>query len=294
MTQVVEYVVQAVSLGGLYALFALGIALIFGIGRIVNFAHGQIIALSCYLIVWCGTLPWPITVLATIAAASAIAVGMETMVFRPARLADESTLLIISFALALAIEALVLLLIGATPRSTSFGLSLGKPVHVGSVPIPRVDLLTVAVAAGLLGGLVFLLRRTPLGVRLRAAAEDFEMARLVGVAANGTMAATFALGGMLAGVAALLIMVNGGIVTPDIGFEPVLIAFIATVIGGMGSLSGAVAGGFLLGALTVVLQAALPEGLRVYRDALLFGLVIGLLVFRPGGLALVAERAKRI
>jgi len=294
MTEVVQYAVQALSLGGLYALFALGVALVFGVGGIVNFAHGQLIVLSMYMVVATDALPWPLTVLAALLTAVVLGVAMETFVFRPARGADESTYLIISFALALAIQALVLMIIGATAKSTSFGQSLARAVHFGSVQVPAVDLVTLGVAVLSLGGLVYLLRGTRLGVRLRAAAEDFEMARLVGVKANGVMSATFALGGLLAGIAAVLLCASGGVVTPESGLQPLLIAFVATVIGGMGSLGGAAIGGGLLGVLTIVLQVVLPQSIRSYRDAFVFALVIALLYFRPAGLAGTLRKQERV
>jgi branched-chain amino acid transport system permease protein len=294
MTEIVQYAVQALSLGGLYALFALGVALVFGVGGIVNFAHGQLIVLAMYVVVATDGLPWPVTVFAAVLSATLLGVLIEAAVFRPARGADESTYLILSFALALGIQSLVLLFIGATAKSASFGQSLAQAVHIGGITIPAVNLVTLGVAGGFLAGLVYLMRHTRLGVRLRAAAEDFQMARLVGVRADGVMRATFALGGMLAGVAAVLLCASGGIVTPESGLQPVLIAFVATVIGGMGSLMGAAAGGLALGALTVVLQVTLPTDARPYRDAFLFAMVIALLVLRPSGLSGNVKRQERI
>ena len=120
------------------------------------------------------------------------------------------------------------------------------------------------------------------------------MARLLGVNANGVIAVAFAISGATAGIAALLLTIRSGTASPDLGSGPVLIAFIAIVVGGMGSLLGACAGGFLLGCLSVALQALLPVGLRPYREAILFSLIIGILLFRPQGLFGVARSGVRI
>jgi branched-chain amino acid transport system permease protein len=138
------------------------------------------------------------------------------------------------------------------------------------------------------------LRKASLGVQMRAAAEDFEVARLLGVRANRVIAAAFALSGLLAGVASILLVGTTGSVTPTMGVTPVLIAFIATVMGGMGSLIGAVIGGFVLGALTVVLQIALPLQLRGYRDAFAFGTVLLILLVRPQGLIVPETEQSRV
>ena len=147
MTDVIQYTVQALSLGGLYALLALGVALVFSVGGIVNFAHTQLIAIPMYVVVATGHLPWPLTVAAAVLSAVVLAVVMEGAVFRPARGADQSTYLILSFALALAIEALLMVLIGPTPKATGFGASLARAVHFVSIGIPAVNFVILGVAA---------------------------------------------------------------------------------------------------------------------------------------------------
>jgi branched-chain amino acid transport system permease protein len=145
-----------------------------------------------------------------------------------------------------------------------------------------------------LGLLTLFLRRTILGSALRAAADDFVMTRLLGVRANQVIAAAFAISGCLAGLVALFWVGRTASVVPHIGLNPVLIAFVASVIGGMGSLTGAVVGGYLLGLLTVGLNTMLPQGLLDFRQAFLFGIVILLLLFRPQGLISGTQSAERI
>jgi branched-chain amino acid transport system permease protein len=129
---------------------------------------------------------------------------------------------------------------------------------------------------------------------MRASAEDFTMARMLGVNANRVIAAAFAISGVLAATAAVLLVLQSGSVDPSIGSYPVIVAFIATILGGMGSLRGAVLGGFLLGVITIALQAYLPLELRYYRDAFAYGAVIAMLLFRPQGLIVARSAQERV
>jgi len=151
--------------------------------------------------------------------------------------------------------------------------------------------VTVVLTILLLVGLALFLRKTSMGLQMRAAAEDFTTARLVGVRANLIIAVAFGMSGLLAGIAALLLTAQTGVVTNTIGVQVVLMAFVATILGGMGSLSGAVIGAYVLGAISVVLQQTLPLEFRPFRDAILFAAVFLVLVFRPNGL-IVTRAAK--
>jgi branched-chain amino acid transport system permease protein len=145
-------------------------------------------------------------------------------------------------------------------------------------------LLETTVTAIALLLLLLILRRTNIGLAMRAAARDFDMVRMVGINANKVIAAAFAVSGFLAGLAAIFIIARRGVVDPFMGFTPVLKAFVAAVLGGFGSLGGAVVGGFLLGALEVFFQLVLPPSIAGYRDAFVFVLVAAILVWRPQGL----------
>jgi branched-chain amino acid transport system permease protein len=294
MTSFIQNLVAGLSLGGLYALFALGVALIFGVAGIINFAHGAIIAVSAYALFALVSLPWPLLVAATILTGAVVAVGLEVLVFRRARGADPTTLLIISFGLSAILQAALALIAGPETHSVTFGASFNHELTFGAVSIPKIDLLTIAVALVLMVGLSWILRATSIGVQLRAAAEDFRMARHLGVRADWVLLATFAMSGVLAGVAALLLTMRNGTLSPNMGFQPLLVAFVATVIGGLGSLYGAAAGGLLLGLLTILLQVVLPAGLQPYRDAILFSAVIAVLLVRPQGLIPTARAGVRV
>lgn len=285
MTQLVQDVLSAISVGSLYALFALGIALVFGIGNVVNFAHGAIIMVSSYgLFFLLGGMSVPLVIVATVVIAILVAVVMELTLFRPVRTAHASTLFMVSFGASQLLRSVIDLSAGETPRSVSFAADLNEPLGLGTVTVTRLDVVTLVVTGTLLGFGALFLRRSEFGLRLRAAAEDFGMARLLGVRANAVMSGVFAMSGLLAGVSAVLLIARTGSLTPGLGDQPVLIAFVATVLGGLGSLSGAVIGGFVLGGLTVALQVGLPTDLQGYQDAFLYGAVIVLLLLWPQGL----------
>lgn len=289
---VIQHAIDAVSLGSLFALFALGIALIFGIMRLVNFAHGELVMAGGFAVVLL-PLPSPLLVPVVLALVVTLAVAIERVAFRPIREASAATLLIASFALSVLLQNGAALLWGSTPRTTDFGSAVGGSFSIGSITIRELDVVVIGVTLALLVGLGMFLRRTTLGTQMRAAAEDFRMARVLGIRADRVIVAAFALSGLLAGVAAVLLTAQTGSVSPTVGVNVVLYAFIATIVGGLGSLSGAVLGGFSIGVLTVSLQAALPLELRPYRDAFVFAAVLLLLVVRPQGLFPAAAAAAR-
>lgn len=283
MVEFLQNVINAASLGGLYALFALSVALIFGVGRIANFANGDLLTVAGYVVVFTATFAWPVAVAISIACTVALALLME-MAFRPVRTASPTTLLIVSFAISALMQNLLLLTVTSRPKATPFGIDLVRPIRIGPLTTTGIDLVTIGVTIVAVGALTIILRRTVVGLKLRAAAEDFGMSRLLGVRANGVMAVVFAISGVLAALAGVMLTVRVGTVTPTFGLTPVTVAFIAAVLGGLGSLLGAALGGLIVGALTVALQVVLPHDLVPYRDAFVFGIVIVILLWRPQGL----------
>jgi branched-chain amino acid transport system permease protein len=294
LEELVQQSINGLALGSSYALLALGLAMVFSIMGLINFAHGELIMVGAYTIVLIGHPPWPVVVIATIAVTISFALAMERVAFRPLRGANPATLLIASFAVSYGLQNLAILIEGSAPQGTSVSTWLSESVQIGSVSIPRLDLVTIAVTLVLLIALGLFLQRTRMGVQMRAAAEDFRMARILGVNANTVIATAFAMSGVLAGIGAYLLVTQTGEVAPDIGSNPVLYAFVATVLGGMGSLRGAVLGGYVFGAIFVGLQAYLPLELRSYRDAFAFAAVIVMLLVRPQGLIVARSAATRV
>lgn len=294
VTSVLQNVIDAVSQGSLYALFALGIALIFGIMRLINFAHGELIMCGAYALTVVSGPPLVVRILATMGVVVAVALAMERVAFRPVRGANPATLLVTSFAVSYLLQNLAILIFGSVPRSTTVSSALNESITIGSLQVPKLQLVTIATTVVLLVALGAFLNRTSTGAEMRAAAEDFRMARLLGVRANVVIATAFGISGLLAGVAAVLLVAQTGTVTAGMGLTPVLFAFIATILGGMGSLKGAVIGGFVLGALGVALQATLPLEARPYRDAFLFAAVLAIMVARPQGLVVDRSVVTRV
>lgn len=282
----VQQLVNALSLGGIYALLALGLAVVFSIIRLINFAHGEIMTVGGYGVFFSLMLGWPIPAAIIVGVSMSIiaAVAMERLAFRAMKDASVVSLLITSFAISEILKVLFQNGISARPKPIALPSELSGSYEVGGIVIGVIPTLSIAITLISLAVLTAFLKRTTTGLAMRAAAEDFDMVRLVGVRAGGVVAAAFALSGLLAGIAAVIWTAQRGSVDPLMGFFPVLKAFIATVLGGLGSLSGAVLGGFVVGAIEVFSQAFLPESLSPYRDAIVLGSVILILLVRPEGL----------
>jgi branched-chain amino acid transport system permease protein len=294
MEVTLQHIVNALSLGSLYALIALGIALIFGIMQLINFAHGELIMGAGYALLLIGIVPWQVAIPAVVAGAIALALAMERVAFRPVRGESATTLLVTSFAVSFLLQSLALFVFGARPKSVSLPSFVAEGFVIGDVQIPKLHIVTVFVTFGFLASLAFFFKFARLGIQMRAAAEDFLMSLLVGVRADRVIASAFALSGLLAGVAAVLFVGQTATLTPIMGLTPLIVGVVATVIGGMGSLLGAVVGGYLLGFVSVALQVLLPVELRPFRDAFVFSAVIAVLLFRPQGLLAPASSQARI
>lgn len=294
METIVQTLIDAISVGGLYALTALGIGLIFGVMRLINFAHGELIMIAGYSIVLFFGLPVWLTVLGALIAALLLALVIERAAFRPLRDADPATLLISSFAVSFFLQKTMILLVGARPKGVDFMPGLAQQFQIGGIRLQLLQVVTILVSAALLIGLSWFLKTTRLGLEMRAAAENFRMAQVLGVRANRVIATAFAISALLAAVVACLFVAQTGLVQPRMGLQLVIIAFVGTVIGGLGSLSGAALGGFLVGAVTILLQALLPPDLRVFREAFVFVAVVLVLLFRPEGLIPAAGLKERI
>lgn len=304
MQNFIQTLADAAALGSLYALASLAIGFVFGIMRLINFAQGDYITVGAYALVvptasvapplLFGALPAPLMVLAVLACVVLLALATERIAFRPLRQTNPATLLVSSFAVSYFLQHLIMLVHTGRPKSIDISGGLGRALDIGGLRLPGTQLLTMAVAAVLLLALVLFLKRTALGVQMRAAAENFQMARLVGVRANRVIAVAFAVSGLLSGAVSLLLVMQTGTLDLRMGMMPVIYAFFATVIGGMGSLPGAALGGFLVGAASVLLQSYLPQDLRAFRDAGVFSLVILTLLWRPSGLIATSANRERV
>ncbi|MBZ8118826.1 branched-chain amino acid ABC transporter permease [Roseovarius sp. LXJ103] len=286
MDLILQQSINAISLGGIYAMLALGLAIVFSIVGLINFAHGDIMTFGGYgiFLALVFGMPPAVALAIGIGAAVVMALALERTAFRAMRGADVVTLLITSFAVSEILKVVFQNTISARPVPISFPAEWSGTYQVGGATIGVVPTVSIIVAFASLAGLTWVLKRTATGMAMRAAAEDLEMLKLLGVRANRVVAVAFAISGLLAGIAAVIWTAQRGSVDPMMGFFPVLKAFIATVLGGLGSLSGAVLGGFVIGILEVLTQAFLPDTLSPYRDAIVLALVIAVLLWRPDGL----------
>ncbi|TMQ93648.1 branched-chain amino acid ABC transporter permease [Actinomadura soli] len=285
MSAVAQNLVNALSLGSLYALIALGIALLFSIMGLINFAHGELIMIGGYALVWFAALPFAMTAVLVAAVVIGCGLAMERLAFRSVRGASGETLLMTSFALSLLVQGGVLLFEGANPKSADVLGSLGASVEVAGLSVGKLDFAIIGVTAVLLLGLAWFLRATSLGVQMRAAAEDFRTARALGVRADLVVATAFGVSGAFAAIAAIFLVASTGSLTPGMGLRPVLVGFVAIVLGGLGRLWAAALGAYVLALLTVMLQAYLPGGVAPYQDALVYLGIVMILMFRPHGIA---------
>lgn len=286
----IQQLINALALGGTYALLALGLAMVFSVLGLINFAHGELMTITGYgmFFALAAGVPYLPALVIGILLATGAAVLMERVAFRPVRDASPTTMLLTSFAVSTILHILFQNLISARPRAIPVPNGLAGAIDLGIVQIGTIQLVSIVVTALSLAGLTLFLRRSMLGVAMRAAAQDFSITRLMGINANMVISTAFAISGLLAGIAGVLWLFQRGSVDPMMGFNPVLKAFIAVVLGGLGSLSGAVLGGFALGIIEVALRAYLPESVLPYREALSLSLVIAVLFFWPGGM--VARR----
>lgn len=299
-----QLIFDALALGGIYAVAALGIAMIFGVMKLVNFAHGQFIAFAVFALIvpstdatavmGLGRAPALVLVPAILLVGASLAVASEFVVFRPLRNANPVALMVASFALGVVIQSGLMAAYGGRPKSVSLWPELGSPVSVLGAQVPLLQIIVIGAVLIVLAALALLLKKSRIGLEMRAAAEDFGMARLLGVPANAVIACAFAVSGALAAAVALVLVAQTGVADVRMGGQIMLVAFIATVVGGMGSLPGAVAAGFAIGAASVLLQAALPFEARPFRDAFLFALVILVLLVRPQGLFASAAAKPRV
>jgi len=296
--------IDALSLGSLYALAALGIGLLFGILRLINFAHGDFITIGGYALIYPSTNAlatvaiggWHFVplVLAVCLIVVAVALLSDRLVFRFLRTASPTTLMVTSFAVGYVVQNLIMLVYGGRPKAIGLWPSLTKILNLGGLHVPVLQLVVLGSTFVLLVTLTVFMTQTRFGLQMRAAAEDFTMARYLGVRADRVIAVAFAISGALAGVVSLLFITQTGVLSPTLGVNLVLFAFIATVIGGMGSLPGAVLGGLVVGFLSTFLQTYLPQDARAFRDAFLFGAVIIVLLVRPRGLMRVPALEERV
>ena len=284
----IQQIVNAVSLGSLYALVAVGLSIVFGVLRLTNFAHGDVMmvgAFTAVLLIVAG-LPFVPALICGVLVAALAGFLIERIAYRPIRNAPDVTRLLTSLAVTYILENFGILLFSSSPRNFPLPDVLNQAWQVsdGAITFTNINLLTIALTFVSLIGLGWFITKTTVGLGMRAAAEDMAAAQLVGLDVNRLIVAAFLVASAFAGLAGVLWAAQAGVVQPQMGFTPLLKAFVAAIIGGFGSIAGALVGGYMLGALEIFITAFLPDSITPYRDAIVFALLIAFLLFRPGGL----------
>jgi branched-chain amino acid transport system permease protein len=285
---ITQQIINAVALGSLYALVAIGLSMVFGILRMTNFAHGDMMMVGAFAALGIGAAgaPFWIAALAGVAVGALAGVIVERTAYRPVRGAPDVTLLLTSLAVTYILENLGILLFTSSPRNFPLPDWMNSAIQFydGQITFTEINVVTVVLTGAALAFLGWFVTRTNAGLGMRAAAEDLGAAQLVGLDVNRLIVVAFAIASGFAGLAGVLWAAQAGIVEPHMGFAPLLKAFVAAIIGGFGSIAGAVLGGFVLGGLEIFIVAFLPSFVSPYRDAIVFTLLIAFLLFRPNGL----------
>lgn len=285
-----QQLLNAITLGSVYALCAIGLSLVYGTLRLINFAHGDLLTLGAYAalaLLSAARFPVVVPLLVPVALLGAAGLAIERVAYRPIRQAPEVNALIVSLALSVILQNALVMTLTAQPRPFQLPEALTGLVGFAGIILSRMAFATTSLALILMVGLHLFIRRTRVGKAIRATAEDRAAAELMGIPTDRIIGLTFALGAGLAGFAGVMLAGQYGRIDPFMGFLPGLKAFVAAVLGGLGSFPGAILGGYLLGFGEILFVGLLPPALSGYRDAFVFTLLVLILLVRPQGLVRV-------
>jgi branched-chain amino acid transport system permease protein len=295
----IQTLIDAAATGAVYALMAVGIGLVFGVLRLVNFAYGQLVMAGAYALALTNNLNPFLSILVCFAVVIGLTMAMDIVAFRPLRrrAASPATMLVATFAISFLLQSIAELKLGVLGKTVGTLTGLNRPIGHGTLIIRWIWIVAIIVAAITLGLLLLLLNRTTLGLHMRAAASDFRTARLLGVRANGVISLAVLLSGAIAAIVAVVMTVENSYVTSDYALRDTIIVLVGVVVGGIDRLWSATLGGFAIGFATGVLNGFLPSTgtwpftSGVYLDAAVFALVVVVLVVRPDGLFVRPSKA---
>jgi branched-chain amino acid transport system permease protein len=281
----VQYLINGLSLGAIYGLVGIGIGLVFGVMRLVNFAYGELITAGGYTLGYLSGQPAVVAILACYGVVITVALLQERIAFRRMRGASPATMLVTTFAISFLMQAIYLLAFGSRGKivGTLGGLNTAFTVH--TLVIRWILIVSVAAGLGLLAATALILNRTSIGLHMRAASSDFRTARMLGVRADRVITFAFVLSGLLAASVSVLYTVQQNpLVTPDYGVSITILALVGVVVGGLDRLWSAALGGFGIGFAYSLFGDVLPSASRVFLPSVVYGLVILVLLVRPSGL----------
>lgn len=282
MTTFIQHCLTGISLGGAYALIAIGYTLVYGILLLINFAHSDIFMMAGYFMIFSmAVMPWPIAIPLVIAVTILLGVTIEKAAYKPLRSAPRMSIMISSIGISYLMQNLATYLFSALPQAYPSIAPLKRVFQIGNVSASLVTFLTPVLTLGLVIVLMYLINHTKIGMAMRAVSKDYDTAKLMGIKINQIISLTFVIGSALAAIGSILYFTDRMSVTPFSGTMPGLKCFVAAVLGGIGSVPGAVLGGFIIGISETFLTAI---GCSTYSDAFTFILLIIILIFRPTGL----------
>ena len=282
ITTFLQHCLTGISLGGAYGLIAIGYTLVYGILRLINFAHGDIFMMAGYFMIFAlASFPWPVAIVITLAVTMLMGVVIERTAYKPLRSSPRMSIMISAIGVSYLLQNLATYLFTAIPRGYPEIPLLKRIFRIGELSASLVTLLTPVLTILLVAALMLLVNKTKTGMAMRAASKDFETAKLMGININRVITFTFAIGSLLAGVGSILFFTDRMSVTPFSGTLPGLKCFVAAVFGGIGNIPGAVIGGFFIGIAETLLVAL---GYSTFSDAFTFFLLIVMLLVKPTGL----------
>ena len=277
-----QHTLTGISVGGCYALIAIGYTLVYGILRLINFAHGDIFMVAGYFMIFSfAVLPFPIAILVTLIATTILGILIERFAYAPLRSAPRMSVMISAIGVSYLLQNLATYLFTALPKAYPAIPGLKKIIKIGSITTSFVTILTPILTILIVIVLLWLINSTKIGMSMRAVSRDYEAASLMGIKLNRTISFTFAVGSFLAAVGSILYFTDRMTVFPYSGSLPGLKCFVAAVFGGIGSIPGALVGGFFIGICETIIKAI---GLSTFSDAFTFVILIIMLLVRPTGL----------
>ena len=286
ISELLQQLANGLTLGSLYALVAIGYTMVYGILRLINFAHGDIFMMSMYFAFYAISvfyLPWYIAVVLVILASGVLGVNSERFAYRPLREAPRISLMISSIGVSYLLENLAIVLFTGIQKNFPSIPLFQDIITIGSIRIQRLTILVPIITAVIAVVLLYLINHTKTGLAMRAASKDLEAAKLMGININRTIAMTFFIGSILAATGAIMWGLKYPQIQAYVGTMPGLKCFIAAVIGGIGNIKGAIVGALLLGMMEILIVFFLP-GLTGYKDAFAFIALVVILLWKPTGI----------
>ena len=282
MNTLMQHALTGISVGGCYALIAIGYTLVYGILRLINFAHGDIFMIAGYFMIFSFAIfPFPIAIIITLVLTTILGILIEKVAYKPLRSAPRMSVMISAIGVSYLLQNIATYLFTALPKPYPEIPGLKMIIKIGNISTSLVTLLTPIITILLVIVLLWLINKTKIGMAMRAVSRDYEAASLMGIKLNQTISFTFAIGSLLAAVGSILYFTDRMTVFPFSGSLPGLKCFVAAVFGGIGSIPGALVGGFFIGICETIIKAI---GLSTFSDAFTFIILIIMLLIKPTGL----------